>query len=64
MIIIIKSINFKNYLHFNNKRTIHELKRFLKILFLKTLRFPVSHIFSYTTTVGESLLASGQPITR
>ena len=36
------NVNFKGYLHFNNKKTIYELKIYLKILFLKALKFPVS----------------------
>ena len=36
-------------------KTIYELKRYLKILFLKALRFPVSNIFSYTIVQGKGL---------
>ena len=36
-------------------KTIYELKRYLKILFLKALRFPVSYIFSYTIVQGKGL---------
>ena len=56
------NVNFKGYLHFNNnKKTIYELKRYLKILFLKALKYTV---IKFCPTVAESLLASGQPISR
>ena len=60
------NVNSKGYLHFDNKK-LSELKRCLKILFLKALKFPVfliSLAILFCPTIAESLLASGQPIRR
>ena len=41
-----KALIFKNYLHFNNNKheTVYEVKRYLKVLFLKALKVSVSLI--------------------